>query len=82
MEYQVRSKMFGNKEDFKVIANSLNRALEVAQIQLDHNSEAKDRTGSLRGDGEVIMWKDGERFGYVSVWQRRNENSPFEKIGG
>jgi len=81
MEYQVRSKYQGQKE-FVASATSLNKALEIAAIQLDHHSVKDNRTGSLRGDGEVIMWEEGERVGYVIVEQRAARYHTYEKIGG
>ena len=69
----------GAAEPFVLQTDSKSRALEVAQIQLDTHSTEATRTGSLRGDGEVYMWKDGERIGYVRVEER--VHGVFRRIG-
>lgn len=79
MRYRVRVKLRADTEILDE-SESLNEALEKAAVYLDNWSEKDNRTGSLRGDGEVIMWEDGERIGYVIVESFRNGS--YQKIGG
>jgi len=58
MAYRVRAKHAADKEQIKQ-TKTLNEALETASILMNYFSTPENRTGSLRGDGEVIMWKDG-----------------------
>lgn len=79
MKYRVRLKLRADDE-IKNDLESLNEALEMAAVYLDNWSTKDNRTGSLRGDGEVIMWENGERIGYVIVEEHRH--GLYEKIGG
>ena len=68
-------------EDFEIMASSLNRALEVAQIQLDAHSTPDQRVGSLRGDGIVKYFHQGVLAGAVEV-KELDRNDHYERIGG
>lgn len=69
-----------NQTPFEVGCSSINRAFEVAQIQLDTHSKHEDRAGSLRGDGIVKYYEGGACTGQVEImiWT----GGEFERIAG
>jgi len=77
--YRVRSK-FGDAEEFIVWADQLSRVLEVGSIQMDTWCRPEDRVGSLRGDGKVDLWFEGERVGYVIVEEYKH--GQYVRLGG
>lgn len=56
-----------NGHPFEVGASSKDKALEVAQIQLETHSYRSDRVGSLRGDGLVKYYSEGALSGQVEI---------------
>jgi len=77
--YRIRFK-FAETVDATMHTDDLNRALEVASIQMKTHTESDHRTGSLRGDGRVDLWQDGEKVGYVTV--EKYHHGQYVLIGG
>lgn len=78
-KYQIRFK-FKESVNATMHTDSLNRALEVAAIQMETHTKADCRTGSLRGDGRVNLWENGEKAGYVTVEEYKH--GQYVQIGG
>lgn len=77
--YRVRFK-YKDTIDSTMSTDSLNRALEVAAIQMETHIPADHRVGSLRGDGKVDLWEAGEKIGYVTI--EKYVHGQYELLGG
>lgn len=78
--FRVVSRIGVGKSKFRLGVATLSRALEVATTAIETNSTEETRSGSLRSDGTVHLWKDGEAIGFVSV--ERYANGQYLPIGG
>ena len=77
--YRVRFK-FSATVDATMHTDDFNRALEIAAIQMKTHTPANCRTGSLRGDGKVDLWQDGEKVGWVTI--EKYVHGQYVLIGG
>lgn len=77
MRYRVRTK-FGWSEEAVRYFRTRDEALFEAKVFIETWVAPEQRTGSLRGDGEVCLWENGERLGHVIV-EVRNDNGYYER---
>ncbi|PNV83379.1 MAG: hypothetical protein C0610_17115 [Desulfobacteraceae bacterium] len=77
--YRIRF-VWRNSIDTTTETDSLNLALQVASIQMKAHVPETHRVGSLRGDGKVHLWHNGDRAGFVSVEEYKH--GEYVLIGG
>ena len=80
MKYRITHKVYGKPEQVGY-ADSLAKAMVMAGVILDTFTGSDGRTGSLRNDGNVTLWKGNEQIGYVSV-ERMRRSGVYVLVGG